>query len=82
MNRRHFLRLLGGVAAAPFLPPLPIRPPVIGAINVATYTFWRNQTIYGGARGGGKTDALMASTMRAVYNIVPSDYVEGLDKLL
>ena len=34
----------------------------VGAINRSTYSFWRNQAIYGGRRGGGKT-AMMENAL-------------------
>lgn len=41
MERRGFLRALGAVALAPFVPWRKLPPPV-GGIDRATFAFWRN----------------------------------------
>lgn len=67
MNRRDFLRILlaSPIAATVDVEALiwtpkpiitvPAMPGTYGHIIRATYPFWRNQTLYGGMRGGGKT---------------------------
>jgi hypothetical protein len=58
LTRRQFLARLPAVVAVPYLPlPTPMSAPVfdwktypaspieIGAINTATYTWWRNQSV-------------------------------------
>lgn len=73
MNRRRFFATLFGAAVATRLAPAsvvqpapriilsgPTIPTMIGGINQATFTFWRNQQLVGGLAGGGKTAAMLA----------------------
>lgn len=70
LNRRAFLqRLASGVAAMTAVAVAGARmftrrPPTVGSINNATYSFWRNQQQTGD--GTAQWDAL-AKAMRAVH---------------
>lgn len=86
-SRRDFLKLLLATAAAESIDyekllwvPKPIvtvtaKPVTIGAIDRATYAFWRNQFV-GGMAGGGKSRYLNEI---AVYD---SGTIKGLDALV
>ena len=65
MNRRGFFGMLAAPFIARLLPSLPWkrRTPTIGAINSASYTFWRNQQLVRASDG-----LLTLETLQVAYD--------------